>query len=44
MASTAKENGRSTHIAQRFCSPPMHDLTEEEVSLVEDERFEPARG
>jgi len=32
-----------TFIAQRFFSPPVHELSEEEVSLVEDEEFEPAR-
>src|SRR5712691_2779655 len=32
-----------TVIAQRFFSPPVHELTAEEVSLVEDEEFEPAR-
>jgi len=32
-----------TVIAQRFFSPPAHELTEEEVGLVEDEEFEPAR-
>ncbi|HEV8654437.1 MAG TPA: cation:proton antiporter [Candidatus Limnocylindria bacterium] len=33
-----------TVIAQRFFSPPVHALTAEEVGLVEDEEFEPARG
>ena len=33
-----------TVIAQRFFSPPVHELTEEEVGLVEDEEFEPARA
>jgi Kef-type K+ transport system membrane component KefB len=33
-----------TVIAQRFFSPPVHVLTAEEVGLVEDEEFEPARG
>jgi hypothetical protein len=33
-----------TVIAQRFFSPPVHGLTAEEVSLVEDEEFEPARA
>jgi Kef-type K+ transport system membrane component KefB len=33
-----------TVIAQRFFSPPVHELTAEEVSLVEDEEFEPARA
>lgn len=33
-----------TVIAQRFFSPPVHELTVEEVGLVEDEEFEPARG
>jgi Kef-type K+ transport system membrane component KefB len=33
-----------TVIAQRFFSPPVHDLTAEEVTLVEDEEFEPARA
>jgi Kef-type K+ transport system membrane component KefB len=33
-----------TVIAQRFFSPPVHQLTMEEVGLVEDEEFEPARG
>jgi len=32
-----------TAIAQRFFSPPVHALTEEEVIAVEDEEFEPAR-
>lgn len=33
-----------TVIAQRFFSPPVHELTAEEVGLVEDEEFEPARS
>jgi Kef-type K+ transport system membrane component KefB len=33
-----------TVIAQRFFSPPVHELTKEEVTLVEDEEFEPARA
>jgi Kef-type K+ transport system membrane component KefB len=33
-----------TVIAQRFFSPPVHELTADEISLVEDEEFEPARG
>jgi Kef-type K+ transport system membrane component KefB len=33
-----------TVIAQRFFSPSAHALTEEEVGLVEDEEFEPARA
>jgi Kef-type K+ transport system membrane component KefB len=33
-----------TVIAQWFFSPPVHELTAEEVGLVEDEEFEPARG
>jgi Kef-type K+ transport system membrane component KefB len=33
-----------TFIAQRFFSPPAHELSEEEVGLVEDEEFEPARA
>ncbi len=33
-----------TVIAQRFFSPPVHELTAEEVGLVEDEEFEPARA
>jgi Kef-type K+ transport system membrane component KefB len=33
-----------TVIAQRFFSPPVHDLTPEEIGLVEDEEFEPARS
>lgn len=32
-----------TFIAQRFFSPPVHVLTEEEVGVIEDEEFEPAR-
>lgn len=31
-----------TAVAQRFFSPPMHELTAEEVIEVEDEEFEPA--
>jgi Kef-type K+ transport system membrane component KefB len=30
-----------TFTAQRFFSPPTHELTEEEVGLIEDEEFEP---
>lgn len=33
-----------TVIAQRFFSPPVHALTAEEIGLVEDEEFEPARS
>jgi hypothetical protein len=33
-----------TVIAQRFFSPPVHALTTEEIGLVEDEEFEPARS
>src|SRR6185503_7067791 len=33
-----------TVIAQRFFSPPVHELTTEEIGLVEDEEFEPARS
>ena len=33
-----------TFIAQRFFSPPVRVLDQEEVGLVEDEEFEPARG
>jgi hypothetical protein len=33
-----------TVIAQRFFSPPVHELTAGEVGLVEDEEFEPARA
>lgn len=32
-----------TAIAQRFFSPPLHPLSEEETLAVEDEEFEPAR-
>ncbi len=32
-----------TFIAQRFYSPSAHVLTEDEVALIEDEEFEPAR-
>jgi Kef-type K+ transport system membrane component KefB len=32
-----------TAIAQRFFSPPIHELTAEEEGLVEDEEFEPPR-
>ncbi len=33
-----------TFIAQRFYSPSAHVLTEDEVTLIEDEEFEPARS
>jgi len=33
-----------TVVAQRFFSPPVHELTTEEIGLVEDEEFEPARS
>lgn len=33
-----------TAIAQRFFSPPVHRLTEQEIVSIEDEEFEPHRG
>jgi Kef-type K+ transport system membrane component KefB len=33
-----------TLIAQRFFSPPVHELSAEEIAEVEDEEFEPPRG